>query len=452
MLISLAHNKIFSPLPQMSLGLQRTPTFALALALVASAMMWFYARWIEIPEQKINSEVSGRPRGNLSDLYPRWLGARELLIHGRDPYSPEVTREIQRGYYGREIDPARPNDPKDQVGFAYPIYVVFLLAPTVRMNFDVVRLLAFWFLTVLAVASVPLWEISLGRRFCVWRTVIAALLLLGSYPFIEAVALDQPLLFVAAFLAASFLARQQGWLVLSGVLLAITTIKPQVAFLPLMLMVMWVSGSWRARQRWLWGFVATMLTLLAASEYVLRGWLFRFYYAVKAYQSYMSGTSFLDRLVTPRGSFAAWLLIVMIVVWTGWRVRRLAPDTFAARRALCVTLVAVVCTSPNLALYNQVLLLPGALLWFEYRKSWRASGISGRTLNRLLVALLAWPWIACGILITAKVLHHDQFVQKMWQLPHYVTLSLPIVLLTLLVIAPPEVSTQRTSPLREIMA
>jgi len=52
-----------------------------------------------------------RPRGNLSDLYPRWLGARELLLHGRDPYSPEITREIQRGYYGRELDSSRPNDP-----------------------------------------------------------------------------------------------------------------------------------------------------------------------------------------------------------------------------------------------------------------------------------------------------------------------------------------------------
>jgi hypothetical protein len=427
--------------------------FAAVLAFLAAASMWFFVRQISVPHQVQDGARTERPRGNLSDLYPRWLGARELLIHGRDPYSPEVTREIQRGYYGREIDPARPNDPKDQVGFAYPVYVVFLLAPTVRMNFDTVKFLSFWVLTILAIASVPIWERMLGLPLRGWRTLIAVVLLLGSYSFIEAIALQQPLLLVAALLAASFLARQQGWLVLSGVLLAIATIKPQVAFLPTTLMVMWVLGSWKARQRWLWGFTAAMLVLLAASEYVLRGWLFHFYYAVKAYRSYMVGTSFLDWLVTPRWSFAAWLLIVVTVVWAGWRVRLFAPDTFAARRVLCVALVAVVCTSPNLALYNQVLLLPGALLWFEHRKSWRSSGISARTLSRLLVALLAWPWIACGILITAKLLvRNEQFVQRMWQLPHYATLSLPIVLLTLLLIAPAEVSSQQTSPALEIVA
>ena len=56
-----------------------------------------------------------RPRGNLSDLYPRWLGARQLLRMDGS-LSPEVTQEIQLGYYGRDLDPRRPRDPKDQQG------------------------------------------------------------------------------------------------------------------------------------------------------------------------------------------------------------------------------------------------------------------------------------------------------------------------------------------------
>ena len=39
-----------------------------------------------------------------------------------------ITTEIQKGYYGRELDPARPGDPRDRQGFAYPVYVVFVLA------------------------------------------------------------------------------------------------------------------------------------------------------------------------------------------------------------------------------------------------------------------------------------------------------------------------------------
>src|ERR1700756_2839096 len=98
------------------------------------ASMWFYVQRVLISHQIADAIAHGRPRGNLSDLYPRWLGARELLRHGRNPYSAEITREIQQGYYGRPLDPTRSEDPKDQQGFAYPAYIVFLLAPTVALQ------------------------------------------------------------------------------------------------------------------------------------------------------------------------------------------------------------------------------------------------------------------------------------------------------------------------------
>src|SRR5579864_8636458 len=82
-----------------------------AIALTLSLSMWFYVTRILIPYQVADAAARQRPRGNLSDLYPRWLGARELWLNGRNPYSADVTREIQAGYYGRPLDPQRPNDP-----------------------------------------------------------------------------------------------------------------------------------------------------------------------------------------------------------------------------------------------------------------------------------------------------------------------------------------------------
>src|SRR5947209_6228484 len=102
--------------------MSRKAQFALGLATIAAVSMWIYVDLILIPYQKSDAAVAGRPRGNLSDLYPRWLGARELILNHRDPYSPEVTRAIQEGYYGRRLDSTRPNDPRDQQGFAYPAY------------------------------------------------------------------------------------------------------------------------------------------------------------------------------------------------------------------------------------------------------------------------------------------------------------------------------------------
>ena len=88
------------------------PAISLAMAVVMSAAMWFYMQRVLIPQQVAFAATRGIPRGVLSDLFPRWLGARELLLHGRDPYSDQVTREIQVGYYGRPLDPNRPQDGK----------------------------------------------------------------------------------------------------------------------------------------------------------------------------------------------------------------------------------------------------------------------------------------------------------------------------------------------------
>jgi hypothetical protein len=412
------------------------------LALLAAASMWFYVRRILVPRQVTEGARLERPRGNLSDLYPRWLGARELLLHGRDPYSPEITREIQRGYYGRELDSSRPNDPKDQSSFAYPVYVVFLLAPTVFMSFSAVKVLSFWFLTSCAVLSVLLWERWLNVPFSGWRTLTTMVLLLGSYPFIEGVSLQQPVLLVALLLAGSC------------VLLALATIKPQVAFLPVTVMLLWVTGDWRTRQRWFWGFSTMMLVLLAAAEFVLPGWLYRFYKAVHFYQIYMANTSFLDWLVTPRWSSSVWVLIVLLIGWMAWRVRALSQSAPDASRVFCLALVGVVCTSPNLALYNQILLLPGVLLWIERVETAPLSGVLTRFLSKLLAGLLAWPWIACLVLIGARALFGAEgFVQWAWQLPHYAALSLPVFLLILLLLLPSvTVTSRRTSRAAEMLA
>lgn len=413
---------------------QRNTGLTTLLALLAAASMWFYIRRIDVPHQEHEAVKLERPRGNLSDLYPRWLGARELLLHGRDPYSREVTLEIQRGYYGREIDPSRPGDPKDMEGFAYPVYVAFLLAPTVHMDFATARVGSIWLLTGFTVLSVLLWERVVGLGFSRWSFVTVALMTVGSYPFAEAISLQQLSLLVAVLMAGSFLTRLSGQLFLSGVLLALATIKPQLALLPFLLMVFWVFGNWRERRAWMWGFASTMALLLGASEYVLPGWIFRFYDAARSYQAYIGGTAFLDLLLGARWGGVGRLVIVFIVLWVGWKARKVEANDSASLRALSLALVAAVCTAPNRATYNQVLLLPGLFLAFDFA---RRCGPIVRRLGIMVEGLLVWPWIACGILIVAGVVFRaTDFVQRAWQLPLYTTLSLPVALLVLLLVLP----------------
>ena len=53
--------------------------------------------------QLAEAAAHDRPRGNLSDLYPRWLGARELLLRGRNPYDAFFER-LPTAHFGGAMD------------------------------------------------------------------------------------------------------------------------------------------------------------------------------------------------------------------------------------------------------------------------------------------------------------------------------------------------------------
>ena len=208
-----------------------------------------YARRVLIPQQKAYAAAHALPRGNLSDLYPRWLGARELLLHGRDPYSAEVTRDIQIGYYGRPLDPSRPDDPHDAEGFAYPVYVVFFLAPTIAFPFAVVQKCFFWLLVVVALATtlvwlrVLRWDVSLGIQL----TLLA--LTLGSLTVMQGLKLQQISLMVAGLVAIAIALLVTDHAIAAGILLALSTIKPQLVWLLLFWLAIWTLADWRRRYR-----------------------------------------------------------------------------------------------------------------------------------------------------------------------------------------------------------
>jgi len=242
--------------------LLKEPRLGLLLALLFAASTWFYVQRVLVPYQKADAAVHGRPRGNLSDLYPRWLGARELLLHHRNPYSAQVTREIQTGYYGRPLDPDRADDPrfdepKDQQGFAYPVLVVFLLAPTVGLPFPVVQAGFCWLLVILTLASVLLWLQVLRWRPSATVTTILIVLTFGSYAVVQGIKLQQLTLVVSALLAGCAGALVAGYFSLAGFLLALATVKPQLTLPIAGWLILWALSDWRRRQIFFWSFALT---------------------------------------------------------------------------------------------------------------------------------------------------------------------------------------------------
>lgn len=404
---------------------------AVALALLAAVSMWFYVRKILIPYQVMDAALVGRPRGLLSDLYPRWLGARELLLHGRDPYSPEVTRDIQRGVYGRELDSLRANDPRDEQAFAYPVYVVFLLAPTVTMDFEVLRPIASALLVAFVCLAILLWNVVLATKLSRTGLLVTLILTLGSFPVVQGIRLQQLTIVVAGLLAAAFWARQSGRLLLSGVFMAIATIKPQIALLPVVALILWSLYDWKSRQRWFWGFLGTISALLAASEYVLPGWLPEFFRALRDYRRYTGGQSLLQAFLTPGVGRALGYLLLAYVVWVSWKARGSAPDSPQSRHLLCLLLVAAVCAMPSFATYNQIFLLP-ALLVLAQQNLLSSSRILARSFAWIAAVLLIWPWLVCVVLLPASIFLPFGSYARVWQIPLYGTLQLPLAVLALL--------------------
>jgi hypothetical protein len=413
--------------------LRRNSKLGLALALLLTGSMWFYVQHVLVGHQQADAALHGIPRGNLSDLYPRWLGARELLLHHRDPYSPEVTREIQIGYWGRPLDPSRPLDPKDQAGFAYPLFVVFLLAPTIALPFSAVQTGFRWFLLILTAATVPLWLRALRWRPSRTTSAMLIVLTLGSFQAVQGIKVQQLGLLVGGLVAgsAALLAeRRPGF---AGVLLAFATIKPQLVLLLLAWLLLWAFSDWHRRRTFVWGFVSTMALLLAAAEYVLPGWVWRFRDAVTTYRQYNDGAaSVLDVLITPEWGRPLAGLTVLALAVLCWRFRRAAIESSAFNLMLALVLAVTVVIVPKAAPYNQVLLLPGFLLPVRgWGTLWQKSALM-RLILMICGLLIFWPWLAASALTIAWLFLPAAEVQNAWAVPLWTILAIPPTVVALL--------------------
>ena len=408
----------------------------IAGAALLSAAMWFWVQVIVVPLQVIQSEANGVPRGNLSDLYPRWLGARELLLHHRDPYAADITREIQIGYYGRPLDATRPNDPKDQQGFAYPVYVVFVLAPIVQLPFPVVQKAFFWLLVLATAGSVLLWMHALNWRSSIATKLLWIVVILGCFPAVQGLKLQQLTVLVAALLAACMCAIVRQRLVVAGVLLAVASIKPQLTVLLILWLCIWVTGDWRARGRLLWSFAVSMGLLCLASEWMLPGWIGKFRVASAAYYQYTGGgRSVLDVLMTAAlGRFIAILAVAMCIAFA-WKTRNAAVDQAEFRWSMCLVLATTLAIIPMFAPYNQLLLLPVLMeLSRHIRRLWKHSRVLRFLVAGTGIAVL-WPWLTSLALVLGFVVLPASFVQKAWPLPLYTTLAIPVMTFGLVLVS-----------------
>ena len=369
----------------------------LVAAILASATSWTYIHRILLPWEHYVNVERGRVKAQMNDLYPRWVGAQELLLHGQNPYGAQVSHKIQIAFYGHPIEQSYD---KPQVGivdeqrFAYPVYVVFLLAPTVHANFEVVERWAPMVLGALTAISIWLWFAVLGWRPPPWLLLTVVLLVLSSPQIAQGMRLRQ------FGLLAAFLMAWASWCVirhrlfLAGVLLAGATIKPQMVALCLVWFLIWSLGDWKKRWPLAGGFLVALGLLAGAGDILVPGWVRYFLEGLEAYRKYASTMSsvrfFLGNWIG--GIFSVLAVIVLLVY--AWSRRGIPAESPEFARTLSLFFIAATLVLPLFTPYNQVLLLLPLLILIH------AWGQLPRWDRARFALFLAWPFLAsAGLLL-----------------------------------------------------
>ena len=420
------------------------PRLALCLALIGAASMLYYHQKLFIP-----SVVAARTALGLrndysfgNDFYQVWLTSRELLQHRSDPYSPEITREIQMGLYGHPLDPPRPGDPVDRRIFPYPAFTDLLFWPAADFPFSLLRIAVVGVLALLTVASVPLWACAFEWPLSPIALTVILLFTLCSYPALEALYAAQLGLLVAFLLPAAMVALQRQRFLLAGILAAITTIKPQVTVLAVLYLLIWSAQEWRIRGRFFIGFLSTLLLLVGASLAVLPNWIQSWIHTILAYRHYNPPPLVTQVLTSPLGprlagptTFLLTAASIVVAIALAWRSRAAAYGSFAFWITLTVLLsITTVIILPGQAIYDHLILLPGILMLARYWNELRSAGPAPRALQSAGVIVLLWPWIAAfGLIVLHPWLAPSTFNSTaILSLPLRTAASLPFVVLALL--------------------
>jgi hypothetical protein len=345
--------------------LKRLPTelvFALLIALAVISLV--FLTWA-------NYRYSVQNPGG-SDFLPRWVGTRLFLMEGQSPYSDETTQEIQRLFYGR---PARSGE--DQVLFVYPFYSIFLFSPFAMIeNYDFAR--AVW-MTVLEVSVLLL--VIAGLSLNRWRLspfMLGLLMLFAAlwYYTVRALINANVSLLIALVVALAFLAIRRERDGLAGLLLALTTIKPQMVILLIVLVLLWSASN----RRWIlfWSILGNLMLLSAVTSLLIPNWIWQNMVQLFAYPDYTLPT-------TSGEIFAVWMPGVGVRLGYALTVIIIATLVFEWRQAWGkefrwllwasgLTLAATQLVGIPTATENYMIMFPALLMvfaaWDEQWRSW----------------------------------------------------------------------------------
>jgi len=338
-----------------------------------------------------------------NDFYSRWAGARAFLVDGLNPYSNEVTHRIQLGMYGHLAE-----EGMDQVAFAYPLYTIYLFLPLSLIS-SYPQAQAIWqvilefalLMGVFVTFRIYRWQPRpwLLAVTCFWSILF--------YPGARSIILGQFAIVVFVFIALALWAVKEGKDISAGLCLALSTVKPQMVFLLIPLMLLWAI----CHRRWrvVGSFTISMAVLVLSSLLLVPTWVADFFTWMSKYPSYTAIGSpiwtlthyFFPQLGTPVEIVISLLVLgYLLYTWRGavdgsW----LEFDWVVAVTLVVTNLIALRTATTNYV----VLLMPIFIVFKTLDKRFQRRGAILITLVELL--LLVGFWLLFAITVAGDYEH-----------------------------------------------
>ena len=365
---------------------RRYPEIAAVLLVIALVLVTIFLTWA-------NYRYSVQNPGG-SDLVPRWVGIRQLLLTGESPYSEATTRQIHQMFYGR---PARSDE--DQVLFVYPLYSILLFAPFALIpDFNTARAV---FMTVLEIAVVL--NVAASLALLRWKLppVMLGLILLFAalwYYSVRSLINANVSLLLSLLVVAALLAIRAEQDALAGAILAFTTIKPQMVVLLILFVMIWAISQ--RRYVLFWSIIGSTVLLAGIGVLLIQDWIWQNMVQVVAYPGYTLPT-------TPTEIFQIWvpgvakqlgrgltvtIIVMLIMEWRDAWGKEFKWMFWTA----CLTLVVTPLVGIPAATENYMVMFPALMLvfmaWEDHWGSWGRVLVLGSLL--LLFVGIWWLFLS----------------------------------------------------------
>jgi hypothetical protein len=312
------------------------------------------------------------PGGN--DFFVRWLGGREYLLNGTNPFDSAVAEKAQMAMFGRL---AQPGD-KDEAFFAYPLYTLYFFWPLSLLPYAWAQAIWMTLLQFMLLAVLVLSIRLAGWHPPAWLFVVTILWGIFFYNGARAIILGQFSVLVGLALLLALGAIKTEHDIWAGVLLSVTTIKPQMVFLVVLFLLLWVL----VQRRWqvIISFGVSVVVLVVSSMALIPSWPIDFVRNAIAYSDYVAFGTPLENLLhyLLPGQIAAPLTLVLSLLFFAallpgwWLALRGRPGAYTW--AIMTTLIVGSLITFRSATTNQVILyLP--LFFFFQRLTFRRANL-----------------------------------------------------------------------------